>query len=76
MAVATPVMAPRSTGPPRPVTVPSSDSASARPMLTPAPSDAARPTKKAFCGLPVRPAAAKIGAKVETAPSIRPSNPG
>jgi len=41
-------------------------------MLTPAPSDAAKPTKKAFSGLPVRPAAAKIGARVETAPSIRP----
>jgi len=38
---------PRRSGPPRPVTVPSSDKASVNPMLTPAPSEAARPTKNA-----------------------------
>jgi hypothetical protein len=46
MVVAIPVMLPRKMGRPRPVTMPSSDSASARPMLTPAPSEAANPTKK------------------------------
>jgi len=45
-------------------------------MLMAAPSDAASPTKKALRGLPVRPAAAKIGAKVETDPSINPRRPG
>src|SRR4051794_26666395 len=75
-AVATPVMAPRSQGPPRPVIEPSSESASASPMLIPAPSEAARPTKKALSGRPVIPAAAKIGASVETAPSISPSRAG
>jgi hypothetical protein len=74
--VATPVMLPRRTGPPRPVTVPSSDKASERPMLTAAPSEAASPTKKALKGRAVSPAAAKIGASVETEPSISPSSAG
>lgn len=69
-------MLPRRSGPPRPVTVPSSDNASERPILTPAPSEAARPTKNALRGRPVSPAAAKIGASVETEPSISPSNAG
>jgi hypothetical protein len=47
IAVAMPVIAPRLIGTPRPVTVPSSDSASAKPMLMPAPSEAASPTTKA-----------------------------
>jgi hypothetical protein len=68
--VATPVMLPRWTGLPRPVMVPSSDNASERPMLTAAPSEAASPTKKALKSLAVSPAAAKIGASVETEPSI------
>jgi hypothetical protein len=45
-------------------------------MLMAAPSDAASPTKKALRGLPVRAAAAKIGANVETEPSINPRRPG
>jgi hypothetical protein len=65
--VATPVMAPRRIGPPRPVMRPSSDKASERPMLTAAPSDAANPTQNALIGRPVSPAAAKIGARVDTA---------
>src|SRR4051794_20298033 len=75
-AVAPPVMAPRSQGPPRPGIEPSPESAPASPMLTPAPSEAARPTKKVLSGRPVIPAAAKIGASVETAPSISPSRAG
>jgi hypothetical protein len=66
-----PVMAPRRSELPRPVTLPSSDSASERPMLT-----AASPTKYALSGRPVRPAVAKIGASVDTEPSINPSGPG
>src|SRR6267154_1845204 len=46
-AVIDPVMSPRIHGVPRPVRLPSSDSASAKPMLMPAPIDAARPTAKA-----------------------------
>ena len=45
-------------------------------MEMPAPSDAASPTKKALAGRPVSVAAAKMGARVETEPSIRPSRPG
>src|SRR6185503_17970763 len=76
IAVATPVMAPRKSGWPRPVIEPSSDSASARPMLMPAPSEAASPTKNALDGLPLSPAAANKGASVDTAPSISPSSAG
>jgi len=57
------VMAPHTTpriqGWPRPVRLPSSDSASANPMLIPAPTDAAIPTRKAFQLLRVASAAAK-----------------
>jgi hypothetical protein len=45
-------------------------------MLMAAPSDAASPTKKALRGRPVRPAAAKIDANVETEPSINPRRLG
>jgi len=45
-------------------------------MLMPAPSDAASPTKNASPGLPLNPAAANSGAKVDTAPSIKPSSAG
>jgi hypothetical protein len=57
--VAIPVIVPRCSGPPRPVTLPSSDRASESPMLIAAPSDAASPTKNALRGRSVRPAAAK-----------------
>ena len=40
-----PLAAPRSHGEPRPVSEPSSDSASANPMLMPAPIEAASPTR-------------------------------
>jgi hypothetical protein len=36
---------------------------------------AASPTKNALSGRPVRPAVAKIGASVDTEPSINPSRP-
>ena len=45
-------------------------------MEMPAPSEAANPTKKASQVLRVAKAAAKIGASVDTAPSINPANPG
>ena len=74
--VATPVIAPRPTGVPRPLTLPSSLNASASPMLIPAPTLAASPTKNASIDFPVSPATAKIGASVETLPSISPSSAG
>jgi len=54
---------------------PSSESASERPMLIPAPSAVARPTNSAVCE-PDRYALAKIGASVETVPSISPTSAG
>src|ERR1017187_2487538 len=50
--VIAPQIRPRTHGCPRPVRLPSSDNASAKPMLMPAPNDAAIPTRKAsqlFC---------------------------
>ena len=47
LAVMRPQTRPESSGCPRPVSEPSSESASAKPMEMPAPSDAARPTRKA-----------------------------
>ena len=44
-------------------------------MLIPAPKEAARPTKNAACA-PARNAVAKIGASVETVPSISPISAG
>src|SRR5213595_1064621 len=41
-------------------------------MLTPAPMAVARPAKNAYCGRCVASATAKIGARVESEPSIRP----
>ncbi len=58
------------------MTLPSSERASDSPMLMPAPTEAARPTKKVLWALWVRPAVAKSGASVETEPSIRPSRAG
>ncbi|HEY3044304.1 MAG TPA: hypothetical protein VGJ39_09780 [Vicinamibacterales bacterium] len=45
--VIAPQITPRIHGGPRPVKLPSSDSASANPMLIPAPNDAAIPTRNA-----------------------------
>src|SRR5579885_3384551 len=63
-----PVAAPRIQGDPRPVSEPSSDKASAKPIEMPAPTEAARPTRKASQLLCVAKAAAKSGARVETEP--------
>ena len=71
-----PQIKPRTQGWPRPVRLPSSESASANPMLMPAPLK--RPVRRER--LPgyscVANAAAKTGASVETEPSIRPASPG
>ena len=66
-----PQTTPRSIGAPRPESLPSSYSVSAKPIEMPAPTDAARPTRKAFHGLWVANAAANTGASVDTEPSIR-----
>jgi hypothetical protein len=50
-AVMAPQINPRTQGWPRPVRLPSSESASANPMLMPAPTEAAIPTRKASQGL-------------------------
>ena len=67
---------PRTTGAPRPVSEPSSDSASAKAIEMPAPIAAASPTRKVDQVLCVAKAAANSGASVETEPSIRPASPG
>ena len=71
----TPVTSPRVTADPRPVWVPVSESASEKPMLIPAPTAVAKPTTRAVCD-PERTAAAKMGASVDSVPSIRPTSPG
>src|SRR6266545_3936090 len=73
--VAMPVSAPRTTELPRPLSSPSSESPSDRPMLIAAPSEVASPTRKAACA-PARKAVAKIGARVDTVPSISPISEG
>src|ERR1700733_9111169 len=67
-----PQMAPRINGAPRPVRLPLSDSASAKPIEMPAPTDAASPTRNVSQVLPDAKAAANTGANVETEPSISP----
>src|ERR1700733_9344515 len=74
--VISPQMPPRISGAPRPVRLPLSDSASAKPIEMPAPTDAAIPTKNACHVLPEANAAANTGARVDTEPSINPANPG
>src|SRR5947208_1279134 len=71
-----PQIAPRTSGAPRPVSEPSSESASAKPMEMPAPTDAASPTRNVSHVLWVAKAAAKSGASVDTEPSISPASPG
>jgi hypothetical protein len=73
--VITPVIDPRVIAEPRPVCPPSSDSASDRPMLIPAPSAVASPTSSAACEVDSS-ATAKIGASVDSVPSISPTRPG
>src|SRR3984893_15048025 len=67
---------PRIQGRPLPLRTPSSERASANPILIPAPSEAAIPTRKAVRELCVANAAAKTGASVDTEPSINPARPG
>ena len=74
--VITPQTVPRSHGVPRPVSEPSSEAASAKPMEMPAPTEAAMPTRKVSQVLWVAKAAANSGASVETEPSISPARPG
>ncbi len=74
-AVMPPVMAPRTSGDPRPVCSPVSDSPSEMPMLIPAPSAVESPTTNAVCEFEET-AAAKIGAIEETVPSIMPTSAG
>src|ERR1700733_15138609 len=67
--VISPQMPPRISGAPRPVRLPLSDSASAKPIEMPAPTDAARPTRNVSHVLLEAKAAANTGASVETDPS-------
>src|SRR5215469_7023798 len=71
-----PVIAPRSTGLPRPVRSPVSDRPSEKAMLTPAPRAVATPVKNAVRGRWVARATAKIGARVDNDPSISPLSAG
>src|SRR5215211_471620 len=74
--VARPVIVPRKNGLPRPVSDPSSESPSEKPMLIPAPTAAASPTRNVILGSLVAKAVANNGAKVETDPSIKPTRLG
>src|SRR6266567_1205446 len=71
-----PVIAPRSTGLPRPVRSPVSDRPSEKAMLTPAPRAVATPVKNAVRGRWVARATAKMGARVDNDPSISPLSAG
>src|ERR1700729_3919402 len=71
-----PVIAPRSTGLPRPVRSPVSDRPSEKAMLTPAPRAVAAPVKNAVSGRWVARTTAKIGARVDSDPSISPLSAG
>src|SRR5215211_642710 len=74
--VARPVIVPRKNGLPRPVSDPSSESPSEKPMLIPAPTAAASPTRNVILGSLVAKAVANNGASVETDPSIKPTRLG
>src|SRR5918911_2716390 len=74
--VAKPVIAPRKSGFPRPVSDPSSERPSEKPMLIPAPTAAASPTRNVILGSLVAKAVANNGASVETDPSIKPTRLG
>src|SRR5215472_11579648 len=71
-----PAIAPRSTGLPRPVRSPVSDRPSEKAMLTPAPTAVATPVKNAVRGRWVDRATAKMGARVDSDPSISPLSAG
>ena len=74
--VPTPVMPPRTSGLPRPVNSPVSDRPSENAIEMPAPNAVARPAMNAKCGLCVTTATEKIGASVESEPSIKPTIAG
>ena len=74
--VITPEAIPRFQGEPRPDNTPSSCAASVKPIEMPAPTEAAVPTRKVVQVSCVAKAVAKIGARVETEPSISPASPG
>src|SRR5215211_1654515 len=74
--VARPVIVPRKNGLPRPVSDPSSESPSEKPMLIPAPTAAASPTRNVILGSLVAKAVANNGASVDTDPSIKPTRLG
>src|ERR1700722_17284556 len=76
MKVMRPVTRPRKTGLPRPVSSPSSESPSEKAMEMPAPTAEAAPMRKRVRELCVAKAVAKMGARGETEPSIRPARPG
>ena len=76
IVVMIPQASPRLTGDPRPEITPSSCAASVNPIEMPAPTEAASPTTKVVQVECVAKAVAKIGASVETEPSIRPARPG
>ena len=76
IAVMIPEARPRLIGEPRPEILPSSCAASVNPIEIPAPTDADNPTRKVCHVSCVANAAAKIGASVETEPSINPASPG
>src|SRR5580692_768916 len=76
MNVMKPVTSPRKTGLPRPVSEPSSESPSENAIEIPAPTADAAPIRKTVRELCVANAVAKMGARVETEPSINPARPG
>ena len=74
--VPAPVIEPRMSGLPRPVSSPVSDRPSEKPMLTAAPSAVTRPAMKAKRGSCVASAMPKIGASVDSDPSMSPTMAG
>src|ERR1700681_1804738 len=71
-----PTIAARANGCPRAVRRPSSESPSATPIEIPAPTADAAPTRNAAWLEWLAKTVAKIGASVETEPSVRPARPG
>jgi len=74
--VPTPVIDPRTAGLPRPVSSPVSESPSENAIEMAAPIEVARPAAKAYSGLWLTIATEKIGARVESDPSMRPTIAG
>jgi len=76
MNVPTPVIVPRRAGLPRPVSSPVSERPSEKAIEIAAPIEVARPAANAYSGLWLTSATEKIGASVESEPSIRPTMAG